>query len=491
MKKLLTILTALLLAVAAAPAQDYQAPPVQVSHDRVSVDGKLYYAHVVVEKQTLFSISKAYKVPLSDIYEANRNLDLEKYGLKAGQVLLIPIISRPAPETQAEAVPEDGQESGSGIGSFLKNLFPKLFKDSEEEQLPDSVRRDSSLFRPDIPDTIRVAVIMPFTKSKHSGNSIDFYSGQLLAARLFGIEGNKLEMRAYDLNDTTSHYQDSLGRYDIIFGPISGEDVKRCLDICPEDKCMVSPLDPKADTLARSHFMVHTPTPARIQNDDVLKWLREDMKPGDAIVLLTSSRGTSKASKAIADSLAASGMTYSTINYSILQGRTIRNSFMAHLSKKGTTRFVLASEDESFMNDAVRNVSLLAYGKQDVALYANSKLRSYSTIETEHLHNAHCFVSSAYYTDYSAPQTRDFVMSYRSVYGVEPNSFAIHGYDAMRYFLNICRTYGRQWPQMLTEYKQEGLQTGFDFVRYPDGKGFVNQAVRRLEFLSDYTIELK
>ena len=43
MKKLLTILTALLLAVAAAPAQDYQAPPVQVSHDRVSVDGKLYY----------------------------------------------------------------------------------------------------------------------------------------------------------------------------------------------------------------------------------------------------------------------------------------------------------------------------------------------------------------------------------------------------------------------------------------------------------------
>lgn len=487
MKKLLTILTALLLAAAFAGAQDYQVPPIRVSRDRVSVDGKFYYAHVVEEKQTLFSISKAYKVPLSEIYEANKNLDLEKYGLKAGQVLLIPIVKGEAP---VDAGTAEG-ESGSGINSFLRNLFPKLFKDGEEEQVRDSVKRDSTLFRPDIPDTIRVAVIMPFTKSKHSGNSIDFFSGQLLAARLFGIEGNKLEMRAYDLNDTTSHYQDSLGRYDIIFGPISGEDVKRCLDICPADKCMVSPLDPRADTLARSHFMVHAPTPSRIQNEDVLKWLREDLRPEDSIVLLTSTRGSSKASKAIADSLAASGLRYSTINYSILQGRTIRNAFSAHLSKTGTTRFVLASEDESFMNDAVRNVSLLAYGKRDVALYANSKLRSYSTIETEHLHNAHCFVSSAYYTDYAAPRTRDFVMSYRSVYGVEPNSFAIHGYDAMRYFLNICKTYGRGWPEMLPEYRQEGLQTNFEFVRYPEGEGYINQAVRRLEFRSDYTVVLR
>ena len=52
-------------------AQDYIAPEVTVSKERVKVDGKIFYSHIVLEKQTLFSISKAYGVPVEDIYAAN------------------------------------------------------------------------------------------------------------------------------------------------------------------------------------------------------------------------------------------------------------------------------------------------------------------------------------------------------------------------------------------------------------------------------------
>ena len=48
-------------------AQTYVQTPVTVSKEKVrGGDGKLYWSHVVMEKQTLFSIAKAYGVTVDD-----------------------------------------------------------------------------------------------------------------------------------------------------------------------------------------------------------------------------------------------------------------------------------------------------------------------------------------------------------------------------------------------------------------------------------------
>lgn len=77
-------------------AQEYSSVPVVVSTDKVRHNGKVYYSHIVQERQTLFSISKAYNVTLAEIYEANPELDLEKSGLKKDQILRIPVKGSPA-----------------------------------------------------------------------------------------------------------------------------------------------------------------------------------------------------------------------------------------------------------------------------------------------------------------------------------------------------------------------------------------------------------
>ena len=107
MKRLIaTIFLAVLLAVPAA-AQAYQAPEVKISQDKVRVNGKSYYAHVVTERQTLYSISKAYNVSLQDIYDSNKNIDLENSGLKVGQVIFIP--TKPSKTAEVDAVPSASQ----------------------------------------------------------------------------------------------------------------------------------------------------------------------------------------------------------------------------------------------------------------------------------------------------------------------------------------------------------------------------------------------
>lgn len=68
--------------------QDYVAPPVSISKEKIKKDGKTYLSHVVMEKQTLYSISKAYGVGVDEIYQANPNL--KDTGLKKNAIILIP-----------------------------------------------------------------------------------------------------------------------------------------------------------------------------------------------------------------------------------------------------------------------------------------------------------------------------------------------------------------------------------------------------------------
>ena len=554
------IFLSLSLAGFQAAAQQYEAPEVKISQDKVRVNGKSYYAHVVTEKQTLYSISKAYNVSLQDIYDSNRNLDLENAGLKVGQVIFIP--TQPsAPASAGTAVPSASQgdpfrenapgtavpadtkpkteSSTTGSSALDRWLFPGnnrmnqnppatekpaaepetqvqaadggtvseafsrngLRSNAEETvspQQPDSlkVQVDSittlDAFVLDIPERISVALLLPFTSSKLSDNTVDFYSGLLLAARDLGKSGVQIDIDAIDVRDSSSITPASLAGHDIIFGPITSKDMKVMLERCPDGKFIVSPLDPQAVALTKNAPSIQAPTPTALQNQDIVRWAVEDMTPGDSLVLITQKGVTlSEGSRCIVDALKASGVKYHTISYGILEGLSIQKAFEAHCSANGITRYIVAADDESFANDAVRNVNLMLFKKHDVALYAPSRIRSFNMIETEYLHSVNTHISAAYFTDWGNKNVSNFIMAYRALFNAEPNQFAFHGYDTMHFFIDICRTYGRQWPKVLQDYSERGLQTDFRFVRDEGAAGFVNTAVRRVIYTPDFKVVLQ
>ena len=81
-------------------AQDYTPVPVTVSRSQVSINGKAYYAHIVLERQTLYGITKAYGVTEEDLFAANPMLAID--GLKAGTVIYIPVVSEHKTATGTE-----------------------------------------------------------------------------------------------------------------------------------------------------------------------------------------------------------------------------------------------------------------------------------------------------------------------------------------------------------------------------------------------------
>lgn len=90
-------------------AQEYVSTPVEISKEKVKVDGKICFSHIVLERQTLYSISKAYGVSIEDIYRFNPSV--KESGLKKNSIIIIPS----AEALSVAAAPKDTQEKNTPI----------------------------------------------------------------------------------------------------------------------------------------------------------------------------------------------------------------------------------------------------------------------------------------------------------------------------------------------------------------------------------------
>ena len=125
------VLCLALVLAAGAPAalsQEYTPVPVTISRSTVTMNGRSYYAHIVLERQTLYGITKAYDVTEEDLYAANPRLKEE--GLRSGTVLYIPVPGqkKAAPVKAKEPAPAKTQETVPDKEGYIKHTV-KWFED--------------------------------------------------------------------------------------------------------------------------------------------------------------------------------------------------------------------------------------------------------------------------------------------------------------------------------------------------------------------------
>lgn len=523
-------------------AQEYVAPPVEVSDQKVKKDGKVYYSHVVLERQTLYSISKAYNVNQDEIFNANPGL--KEVGLKKNAIIMIPMAS----EVREESIVKEEQKntvasvqkihivrwyetlkdiaakynvSESAIiaannlndgkiknrqkliiptEEYATELAPEqqemeVAQTEEEENMDletafdEKTEEDSSAFISK--DKIKTTVLLPLkaTGSSSSKSNMDFYSGVLLAARELGESGINIDMNVYDIsNGTFGATKNELESSDIIIGPVAATDINRIFTVAPEIKALVSPLDPKAEQLTeRYRTIVHAPAPRTAQYEDLAQWINEDLMPGDKVMVISEKEARKgdegKILRAVIDS---AHIVYTPFAYSILEGRKIQEPLEANMTAEGVNRIVIASESEAFVNDVVRNLNLTIHNKFNVVLYAPAKIRTFETIEIENFHNTNLHASLTYYIDYDNADVKKFIKKYRTLFKTEPTQFAFQGYDVARYFLGLCAKYGEDWMQYAEDASM--LQSTFDLRS--SGCGYINGGIRRIVYGNEYSIEI-
>ena len=109
-------------------AQEYINTPVTISKEKVKVSGKVCYSHVVLEKQTLYSISKAYNVSIEEIYQLNPTL--QEQGLKKNSIILIPVAE--AVKEEVKIAPEKEQTPQPKVAEL--KVFEKKVAEKKESK---------------------------------------------------------------------------------------------------------------------------------------------------------------------------------------------------------------------------------------------------------------------------------------------------------------------------------------------------------------------
>lgn len=525
-------------------AQEYENTPVAISKEKVRVDGKVCYSHIVLERQTLFSISKAYNVSIEDIYKYNPSV--KESGLKKNSILIIPCqeeTSVPVAVAVEEAAPAEQTPSGGRVhvvkwfedldviadkygvsveaimkanglkGRKLTKRQKLVIPDSSEvitedivaeevpveetapvEETEEPVKEDDADERWIFPNReVSVSLLLPLkaTGNTSSRNNMDFYSGVLLATYDMAEEGIKTELSVYDVADGSLHVtKERIENSDIVIGPVSSGDIGRLFELAPEAKAVISPLDPRAEELTGTYeSLIQAPAPHKVQYEDLAAWLKEDKKYSDKVIVITEKGARQSAAvDMMTAAVDSTGISYSPFSYSILEGRNVTDPLVRLMTDKGTNRFLIASESEAFVNDVVRNLNVLVHKKYDIVLYAPSKIRSFETIEAENFHNVNMHVSLGYYIDYSDKKVMDFLMKYRALYNTEPTQFAFQGYDVASYFIRLYSRYGDRWLNKMSDEERSMLQSTFRCEKLEDG-GFINTGVRRIIYGDDWSVD--
>ena len=533
-------------------AQDYTAPQVTVSKEKTKMGGKLYYSHIVLEKQTLYSISKAYGVSLDDIYSANPGL--KETGLKKNAVILIPDLTVKEQEKgrKKKAGKEEDKYTVHTVRWYedldviaekydvtvesimeLNNLKGRKLKNRQKLRIPSATEvsaaePDAAAQGPIVPATsgdvqnvspenrtttgisssilplfrknsVDISLLLPLAagdSTSGSRSNMDFYSGALLAARQLGKEGVGIDLSVYDVADEQMHItEERLKSSDVVIGPVSAGDLGRLLASAPNSTYIVSPLDHRAEPLALSYKnFIQAPSSSTAQYADLANWIREEKSPHDTVIIIHEKGIKDRTGiNTLTHGLKGNGIGFQTFSYNILEGRDIPDSLRSRMTLTARNHLMIASESEAFVNDVIRNINRMVHEKYDVAVYASSKIRGFDTIEGANLHNVNLHVSASYYIDYDQKEVQDFIMDYRALFNTEPTPFAFQGYDIILYFAGICSKYGNAWPAMLPLEEEELLQSGFRFSRVVVGQsevGFANTAIRRITYGPDYSVSL-
>lgn len=621
-------------------AQDYQNTEVKISQDKTRFAGKLCYLHVVLERQTLFSITKAYNVTVDEIYECNPSLDLKNKGLKAGQILYIPVKKdsssttadskkdsqpqkepkveqkkEPKAEPQKEPKVEQKKESKaepqkepkegksvsdvtSKIDSKIKDIFNKpeqedasrqdrtkaeekapaaekatanasgdymfhrvkWFEDLDaiatsykvskasimningmtseklspkqmikiprdpaawenvatartyepsveipesdeisDDPEPEAAPEDTDEESDDLFDSfgkrknVRITMLIPYSSKGSNQQMMDFYCGALSAARNLGKSGINIDLEADDVaGGAVNVTSERLARTDFILGPVSNQDILHTVDKNPGKAWIVSPLDPKAEAVADTVAnVIQAPVPVNVQINDMAKWILEDTKEGDKVIVIVPKGATTSYGTEMLKAINATGVSFSTLSFNVVEGRSIMNSLSGMIASEGTTRVVIASDNKPFVMEAVRNIFLVTSSrKADVQLYGTAKLRSFEGsdgIDIEQLHSINTHISGGYFIDYNDKAVKDFVLKYRALYNAEPSQSAFQGYDMMYFFATLCHEYGRKWDVRSEGEILHGLQSDLKLRQVGRG-GYINTAIRRVVYEPDFTI---
>ena len=494
--------------------------------------------HKVKRGETLYSLSNAYNVKISEIKKINPMLNYR--GLMADETILIPkevevvadqfveenkpVINEQLVDETVESEPVDQEHAIQIITSELPEhcrpnftaayekydvalLLPFFLEAndsvnhihmSKDEMLLDSTFMSQFADPEELPeDTFKIRdeqIIYP-----RSENFMNFYEGVLLAVDSLKQAGMKVELHVFDTNQKQAVVDslvqlDLFRKLDLIIGPVFPNLQGPVADFAYKNHIpMVSPLSSSGNFEENNpYYFKVNPTKEYLvrqtadyigeeyfnKNLVVLEMGEYDHLPEAALVDLCREKFFSTGFSNTDGEVRFHEYNFNAEGYWGL--RRI-------LSKTRENVFIIPSETEAQVSVAVSNINSLSEDFP-VTLVGMSNFQRYRSIQSEYFHHTNLHLLSPYFVDYHSLLTNRFIQNFRTNFAAEPNQFSFQGYDVAFYFMSALFQYGKDFTDCLAYHHVNLNQGEFYFEKVSRYGGYMNQGVFVLDYKKNYEV---
>jgi LysM repeat protein len=444
--------------------------------DQKTIPVGSYTEHKAEPKQTLYAISKLYNISMDEIVRFNPELET---GLKTGQIIKIPkkitVPTYQKPEKKDSfVINEDNQqkklEKPSSLSTFTNS---------------DTSKNDKSRL-------IKLAVLLPFYLNMQNYESdsvgsvnhdiyfksllgIDFYQGLMLAIDSCVSMGYNFEVHTYDVSGDSLDLVQVLAKpevagVDLLIGPLYNERLQQATLFSKKYKIpLVSPFSQINKVLLGNVYASKIVASQHTQMEAICNFVKQN-KSGEKIYLITdeNSKETS-----LVNIIKKNFIGYKDS----LKMISVKKGFaeIENLLNDGKQKiFITPINDQPKITELVTKLYLSK--DSNITLIGTDSWFNFSNVETKRLAKTNTILPNYYFVDYKSDSFIQMAKAYQALFGVEPNRYAIQGFDLGMYYFPLALK-GKEALLNLNKFPAIGIQNEFNFYKTADESGFENRHV--------------
>jgi len=436
--------------------------------------------HEVSEGETLYSISKEYKVSVDSILSVNQ-VDIDD--LSIGQWVIIP--------------------------KYNESYENMVSVETEKDSL-------STLYSGELKSEYKVGMMLPFELSLNDsiekelarGNdlyilteiALEYYRGAKLALDTLKKMGLNVDVHVYDVGEDLVNATETLKRpeiekLDLIIGPMHKASLAVVSDMSKEKGIYLVSPNNFANKVFEDNPYLFRAQPSR---ETMLRYLATyvAVQHQDHNVLMISNEGPKEWPfrqqfiRNYNDAVGTFPNIYSDSLRSLTVDKINKDELAIWLREDTTNILVVPSNDLAFVSDFMTRLSRIDDEKYDIQVYGLDRWIKYENIESSYKNRFRLRLVVPQYIDYSEEDIQDYLEKFYETYEMEPSDYGygFMGYDLMMFFGKALLNSGTGFVNGIEEKEMNGLGMNYRFAPSTTGKELENKSVFIIEY-DDFSIK--
>ena len=430
--------------------------------------------YTVRPKDTLYSLSKKYKVSVDDILKVNPTATT----LSIGDKLYIPdsiAIKKELKKIEKQQIKEQTEK----YNALAKQAFATTVDTTNKvtDILDTTLNSELELedvFTKNYNGDFKVAVLLPFMldapkRDASMDRFVDFYKGCIIAADSLASLGYEIDLYSFDIGKTHSQITTVLNNHllkqmDLIIGPAYQSQVSYVAKFAQENK--IKTIIPFASNIAEidiNKYLYQVVSPQKELYSGLTDKFCEIFK--DKLVIISQTGSFTTYNKSDFTDLLLPKLKKNEIEYTFIDDVKIASKVdsIASLTEKEVI-FLTPTSNEVSLNKLGEQLELVSSKK--VSVFAFPEWNGY---QIDELYSLPVYSFTSYYTDYNNNRTKRFFNLFIDKFGVpgvqQTPNYALFGFDIFNFFINNLNRYGKRFDKHLEYIEEEGIQMNFSFKK--------------------------